>query len=246
MEKEIMGYDISTFLNGLQELEIQLSEKQIRKFLQFYEMLIEKNKVMNLTSVTDFQEVVSKHFIDSLSIVTVIDPIDFEKMIDIGTGAGFPGIPLKIAYPHLRMVLVDSLNKRVEFLKEVIQKLELKNIQVVHGRAEELAQMPRYREKFDICVSRAVASLPVLSEYCLPFVDEGGLFIAYKGKDVENECRQSDYAVDTLGGVIADLVEFTLPDTDMDRSLIVIEKEEHTPKAYPRKAGMPEKKPLKN
>lgn len=238
------NYDLTKWKAGLAELEVTLSEKQLAQFINYYELLVEKNKVMNLTAITEFDEVVEKHFLDSISLVMAVEPEDVQTVIDVGTGAGFPGIPLKIAFPHLQITLLDSLQKRVDFLNMVIMKLGLKGIRAVHGRAEDLGREPKYREKYDLCVSRAVAALPVLSEYCLPFVGEGGLFIAYKAKDVENECRKSENAVETLGGVIADLVLFDLPGTGMDRALVVIEKEEHTPKMYPRKAGIPEKKPL--
>lgn len=244
MKIELEKYDLQKFSEGLRELEIDLSEKQMKQFMMYYELLNEKNKVMNLTAITEFSEVISKHFLDSLSLVMAVEPEDLETVIDVGTGAGFPGIPLKIAYPNLKITLVDSLRKRVDFLNEVILKLDLKGIKAVHGRAEDLAREQKYRESFDLCVSRAVAALPVLSEYCLPFVGEGGLFVAYKAKDAEGECRSAESAVELLGGVIADMVLFSLPGTDLDRALVVIEKEGHTPKAYPRKAGMPEKKPL--
>lgn len=244
MNKE-ENYDLTSFYEGLKELEIELSKKQINQFLMYYELLVEKNKVMNLTAITEFQDVVVKHFLDSLSLVMAVDPEDLETVIDIGTGAGFPGIPLKIAFPHLRITLMDSLRKRVDFLNEVILKLDLKGIKAVHGRAEDLAKQEKYREQFDLCVSRAVAALPVLSEYCIPFVGEGGLFVSYKAKDAEEECRAAEHAVEILGGVMADVILFSLPNSDMERTLVVIEKESKTPKMYPRKAGTPEKKPLK-
>lgn len=244
MKINLENYDLQDFYEGLRELDVALSEKQMQQFMTFYELLVEKNKVMNLTAITELSEVIPKHFLDSLSLVMAVDPEDLETMVDVGSGAGFPGIPLKIAFPHLKVTLMDSLRKRVDFLNEVILKLGLKGIKAVHGRAEDLARESKYRENFDLCVSRAVAALPVLSEYCLPFVGEGGLFVAYKAKDAEAECRSAERAVEMLGGVIADMVLFSLPGTAHDRTLVVIEKEEHTPKAYPRKAGMPEKKPL--
>ncbi len=245
MKAVLENYDLRLLKKGLEELQIQLNEKQLEQLVNYYELLKEKNKVMNLTAITEFQEVTAKHFLDSLSLVTAVEPEDLETVIDVGTGGGFPGIPLKIAFPHLRITLLDSLKKRVDFLNEVIMKLGLKQIKAVHGRAEDLAREQKYREKFDLCVSRAVAALPVLSEYCIPFVGEGGLFIAYKAKNAEAECRGAEGAVELLGGVIADMVEITVPGTDLERTLVVIEKELKTPKAYPRKAGMPEKKPLK-
>ncbi len=241
---QLENYDLAKFQNGLDELEIRLSEKQLEQLMLYYELLVEKNKVMNLTAITEFQDVMSKHFLDSLSLVIALDPADLETVIDVGTGAGFPGIPLKIAFPDLRVTLVDSLKKRVDFLNEVILKLGLKGIWAVHGRAEDLGKDKKYRENYDLCVSRAVAALPLLCEYCIPFVGEGGLFVAYKGKDGEGECRKASRAVELLGGVIADLVLYSLPESGEERSLIVIEKEQPTPKTYPRKAGIPEKRPL--
>lgn len=239
-----MKYDWTLFKEGLNELEIELSEKQFEQFETYYDMLVEKNKVMNLTAITELNEVITKHFLDSLALVMAVDPEDISRLIDIGTGAGFPGIPLKIAFPHIQITLLDSLSKRINFLNEVIDSLKLKNIEAVHGRAEDLAHEKKHREKYDVCVSRAVSNLPVLSEYCIPFVEVGGLFISYKSQDVTSECKKSDKAVEKLGGVMADVVLFDLPDSDIERSLVVIEKEYHTPKIYPRKAGVPEKKPL--
>jgi len=239
-----MKYDWSLFEKGLKDLEIELSEKQFEQFEMFYDYLVEKNKVMNLTGITELNEVIVKHFLDSLSLVMAVEPEDISRLIDVGTGAGFPGIPLKIAFPHIEMTLLDSLSKRVNFLNEVIDLLQLKNITAIHGRAEDIAHEKSHRQKYDVCVSRAVANLSVLSEYCIPFVEVGGLFISYKGQDVTDECRKSEKAVEKLGGVIADLVLFDLPEDEGERSLVVIEKEYSTQRIYPRKAGTPEKKPL--
>ncbi len=209
-------------------------------------MLTEKNKVMNLTAITEFEEVIEKHFLDRLSLVKAVSLKGRKlRLLDLGTGAGFPGIPLKIAYPEIEMVLMDSLNKRVLFLQEVTEKLRLEGIVSVHGRAEEMARKKEYRENFDLCVSRAVANLASLSEYCIPFVRTGGLFVSYKSGDVEEELGQSGRAVKLLGGSVRDVVKFQLPNTEMRRSLVVIEKVKPTPKAYPRKAGTPGKEPLR-
>ena len=225
-------------------LNIHLEEKQIEQFFQYYEMLIEKNKVMNLTAITEKEEVIDKHFIDSISLSKAIDVTKPLKILDLGTGAGFPGIPLKIAYPNLKITLLDSLNKRIKFLNEVIEELDLKDIYAIHGRAEDYAKQVEYREQFDLCVSRAVANLATLSEYCLPYVKEGGCFISYKSGSVEEELNQSKKAIFELGGKVKEVIPFTLPETDIERTFVVIEKVRKTPKKYPRKAGLPSKEPI--
>lgn len=239
-----MSYDLSIFQQGLHELKIELTDAQLNQFLEYYELLIEKNKVMNLTGITEFQEVVEKHFLDSLCLVKAVPDLANQKILDLGTGAGFPGIPLKIAFPDLDIVLMDSLNKRVNFLKEVTEKLGLNKIGAVHGRAEEMARKKEFRQQFDLCVSRAVANLASLSEYCIPFVRTGGYFISYKSAVIEAETEQARRAVFLLGGRIENIVKFSLPGSDQGRSLICIKKEKGTPNTYPRKAGIPAKNPL--
>ena len=239
-----MEYDVSILKEGCEKLGIQLNDRQVEQFLIYYEFLVEKNKVMNLTGITDYREVVQKHFVDSLSLVYAADIMKLESMIDVGTGAGFPGVPLKIAFPHLKIVLLDSLNKRILFLNELIDKLRLENITAIHGRAEDAARKKEYRESFDICVSRAVANLSSLSEYCIPFVKKNGFFISYKSTNIDNEIRDAKKALFLLGGKCVDKKEFYLPDSDIGRSLIVIRKEKATPSKYPRKAGLPSKEPL--
>ena len=225
-------------------LEISLSEEQLQQFFTYYEMLVEKNKVMNLTAITEKEEVIDKHFIDSISLNKAMDVTKPLKILDLGTGAGFPGIPLKIAYPNLELTLLDSLNKRIKFLDEVIEALSLEGIVTIHGRAEDYAKQASYREQFDICVSRAVANLATLSEYCLPYVKEGGCFISYKSGSVEEELEQSKKAIFELGGKVKEVIAFTLPETDIERTFVVIEKVRKTPKKYPRKAGLPSKEPI--
>lgn len=229
----------------LEALDIVLDQEQIDQFDEYYEILVEWNKVMNLTGITEYQEVVEKHFLDSLSIVKVMDMDQAERVIDVGTGAGFPGIPLKIAFPKLDIVLLDSLNKRIRFLDHVIEELGLEGIRTIHGRAEDFARDGKYRERFDLCVSRAVANLSSLSEYCLPYVKVGGRFVSYKSGDIEEEVNDASKAIALLGGKKERIEKFQLPDTDIQRSFVVIGKTKNTQKRYPRKAGMPTKEPLK-
>jgi 16S rRNA (guanine527-N7)-methyltransferase len=229
----------------VKELSILLNDKQIQQFEQYYNILVEWNKVMNLTAITEYEEVVEKHFLDSLTIVNAIHVEKIETLIDVGTGAGFPGIPLKIAFPHLKVTLLDSLNKRIKFLNEVIDLLELNDIKAIHGRAEDYAKQAEYREQYDICVSRAVANLATLSEYCLPYVKVDGLFVPYKSGEIDEELKSSEKAVSILGGKVEEVVKFQLPGTDIGRSFVKIHKIKETKKKYPRKAGMPTKEPLK-
>lgn len=238
-------YDCTGFDRGLEELEITLTETQKQQFLDYYELLTEWNSFMNLTAITEFQEVVIKHFLDSLSLVRVMEGKNLKgRLIDVGTGAGFPGIPLKIAFPELEVSLLDSLNKRVKFLEETAEKLNLKGIEAIHGRAEDFGKNSDYRERFDLCVSRAVANLNLLSEYCLPFVKKGGMFVSYKSGNVREEVENAGKAVKILGGKLERTYFFRLAGTDMDRSFVCIRKAAPTPKKYPRKAGVPAKEPL--
>ena len=239
-----MAYDLSVLDQGCQEMGIVLDGEQRQQFVDFYEYLVEKNKVMNLTGITEFQEVLVKHFLDSLACVKAVDIKKVKRMMDVGTGAGFPGVPLKIAFPHLEACLLDSLKKRVNFLEETFDLLKLTDITAVHGRAEEYAKTKAYRASFDLCVSRAVSHLATLSESCLPYVKVGGSFISYKSGTVQEEAEQAEKAVKILGGKIRDVVYFSLPDSEIQRSLVVIEKVKSTPGKYPRKAGTPLKEPL--
>ena len=232
------------FETKLKELDIILTEEQKQQFISFYELLVEWNKVMNLTGITEYEEVNEKHFVDSLSVVKAIDINKIETVIDIGTGAGFPGIPLKIAFPHLKVVLLDSLNKRINFLNTVIEELNLSNIETIHGRAEDFAKKPEYREQFDLCVSRAVANLSTLSEYCIPYINIDGMFVPYKSGEIDEEVLQAKKAVHLLGGRLEEVIKFQLPGTEIGRSFVKIRKTQNTSKKYPRKAGLPAKEPL--
>lgn len=236
---------IKDYVEQITEGQVLLTDVQLAQFEQYYDRLIEKNKVMNLTAITEREDVILKHFIDSLALARYVKLWEKEyKIIDVGTGAGFPGIPLKIAFPNLQVTLFDSLNKRIKFLQKMIDTLKLKEITAVHGRAEEGARDKNMREKYDFAVSRAVANMAVLSEYCIPFVKVGGYFIPYKTGTVEEEITQGKKAIQILGGKIEKIEKLMLPDSDISRSFVFIKKEKQTPKAYPRKAGTASKQPL--
>lgn len=237
--------DNSAFLADLKEWNLELNETQLSQLEKYYEMLIEKNKVMNLTAITEYEDVLKKHFLDSLALSQLINLKGKKvKLLDMGTGAGFPGIPLKIAFPELEITLMDSLNKRIVFLQEVINELGLTGITAVHGRAEEAALKPEYREKFDFCVSRAVARLASLAEFCLPFVKQGGYFVPYKSGEIKEELQEAKFALRELGGEYRKTYEYSLPNSDIERTLIQVEKLKQTPKKYPRAGGKPLKQPL--
>lgn len=240
----MLHYDTSQFEKDLAALEVWLTQEQLGQFLIYYEMLVEWNQKMNLTAITDYNEVMKKHFIDSISLVKAYDVTSNVKVIDVGTGAGFPGLALKIAFPDLQVTLLDSLNKRIQFLDAVIGRLKLENVETIHGRAEDFAKPDQLREKYDLCVSRAVANLSTLSEYCLPFVKVGGRFISYKSEKIAEEMEAAGKAVSILGGRVSKQVEFQLPDSDIYRNLFVIDKIGETPKKFPRKAGLPSKEPI--
>ncbi len=235
------------FIENAAELGIDLDERMLHNFELYYHNLLEWNSVMNLTAITDEKDVYEKHFLDSLSIVRIVSRETLEKgcsLLDMGTGAGFPGLPIAIVFPNVQVILMDSLNKRIRFLEDTVQKLGLTNVTAVHARAEELAKNKKYREKSDICCSRAVANLATLSEYCLPFVKKGGQFISYKTDQVTDEIRMGARAIALLGGAQPETIFFRLPGTEYQRSLVRISKIKETPSRYPRKAGTPSKEPI--
>ena len=230
------------FIQKLNLIEINLDNNQLEEFYKYMCLLIEWNEKMNLTAIIEPKEIILKHFIDSLTILNEIE--DKNTLIDIGTGAGFPGIPLKIAKLNLKVVLLDSLNKRILFLNEVINKLELENIETIHARVEDIGKNIKYREKFEIVTSRAVANLAILSEYMIPLTKIGGKCICMKGSSIKDEINESQKAINLLGGKVEKIDEFVLPSTDIKRNIIVIKKEKNTPKNFPRKAGIPSKNPI--
>lgn len=239
-----MEYNTTQFEKDLEAFQVKLTDEQIKQFIRYYELLVEWNEFMNLTAITEYDEVMKKHFVDSLSLIKAFDVTKESTVIDVGTGAGFPGLALKIAYPTLKVTLLDSLNKRINFLNEVITQLGLTGIETIHGRAEDFAKPGKLREKYDLCVSRAVANLSTLSEYCLPYVKVGGKFIAYKSEKMEEEINLAKKAIGILGGKIEKCEEFYLPESDIYRNLIIIGKNKETSKKFPRKAGLPSKEPI--
>lgn len=237
-------YNTDQFVKDIEALGLSISEYQLDQFMRYYDLLTEWNSFMNLTAITEFDEVCKKHFVDSVSLCKAFDLSKEQTLIDVGTGAGFPGIPLKIMFPTLKITLLDSLGKRIKFLNEVISVLGLKNVEAIHGRAEDYAKPALLREKFDFCVSRAVANLATLSEYCLPFVKRDGYFVSYKSDRIMEEKSAAEHAIFVLGGVIDREVDFNLPDSDIYRNLCIIRKQKSTPSKYPRKAGTPSKEPI--
>lgn len=235
---------VETLIRGSQELGIDLNDKDIERFKRYKELLKEWNTKINITAITDDVEIDIKHFLDSLTPYITNMFNGNKKIIDIGTGGGFPGMPLKIVNEELNITLLDSLNKRINFLNEVISFLELEGIEAIHGRAEELGRTKEYREVYDICISRAVASLETLCEYCMPFVKVGGYFISMKGPDIEEELENSQNAIKTLGGKLIEKKIIKIPESDIEHSLLIIEKISKTPTKYPRGGGKPRKNPL--
>lgn len=237
---------ILLFKKDLEQFNIYIDDEQLNQFIQYYYLLIEWNSFMNLTAITEFSEVLKKHFVDSISLVSAIPDLSKKSyyLIDVGTGAGFPGIPLKIVFPNLEITLLDSLNKRIQFLNNVVSVLNLQKITVIHGRAEDYAKPGKLRESFDLCVSRAVANLATLSEYCIPFVKKDGYFISYKSEKIIEEYDSAKDAIKILGGSFEKQIEFKLPDSDIYRNLFIIRKEKNTPDRFPRKAGIPSREPI--
>ena len=237
-----MDNNLNLIKKDLEQFHINLDDRQSEQFLQYYYLLKEWNSFMNLTAIIEFNEVLKKHFVDSVSLINAVPDLQEKSysLIDVGTGAGFPGVPLKIVFPDLKITLLDSLNKRVQFLNEVVHILNLQDITVIHGSAKP----GKLRESFDLCVSRAVANLTTLSEYCLPFVKKGGYFISYKSEKITEEFHDAKQAIEILGGKYERQVEFKLPDSDIYRNLFVIKKESDTPSKFPRKAGLPSKDPI--
>ena len=238
--------DYEEFKQKLQEesnkIRIKIGEKESRTFYDFMKILLEENEKVNLTAITEENEIIIKHFIDSLTINKYL--INANKILDLGTGAGFPGIPLKIVNKDKEFVLVDSLNKRIEFLNKVKEKCELENLELIHSRAEDLAKNINYREKFDVVTSRAVANLRTLAEYLLPFVKKEGICICMKGPNVDNELEEAKNSINILGGKIEKIEKIFLKENDMERNILIIRKIQNTPNKYPRKAGIPTKLPL--
>jgi len=238
--------EIEEFSNKIKEsfekIDISLNEEQIKQYYEYMNLLIDWNKKINLTAIIEPSDIILKHFVDSATILKYIK--DNESIVDVGTGAGFPGIPIKIANSTLNITLLDSLNKRINFLNEVIQENNLEKIETVHSRVEDFGNNLKYREKFDVATSRAVANLSVLAEYMLPLVKVGGRCICMKGSEIEEELEKSKNAINLLGGKITKVEQFKLIDSDNTRNIVIIEKVKNTPNKYPRKAGMPSKQPL--
>lgn len=235
---------IDQFQSELSQKGITLSEEQMNQFHRYYELLVEWNEKMNLTAITEQEEVYMKHFFDSLTAAMYIDLTKPIRLCDVGAGAGFPSIPLKIAFPNLDVTIIDSLNKRITFLNHLASELKLTNVQFVHGRAEEMGKKPEHRGQYDMVTARAVARMSVLSELCIPFVKTGGTFVAMKAASAADELETASKAIHLLGGKAENVFSFRLPIEESERTIIVVRKEKETPKKYPRKPGTPNKTPI--
>lgn len=223
---------------------IALTDRQLEQFHMYYQLLVEWNEKMNLTGITEIEAVYEKHFFDSASLAFYVDLHQVQRMVDVGSGAGFPSIPLKICFPHLKVTIIDSLNKRIQFLNHIVQQLALANVACVHGRAEDIARLANHRDQYDLATARAVARLSVLNEFCLPFVRAGGIFAAMKGVDPQQELQAAALSLKELRGKPRQIHHLKLPVEQSDRHIIVIDKLQPTPRKYPRKAGIPLKQPL--
>lgn len=233
------------FLQELKKHDIHLNDKQLKQFKIYFEELVEWNEKMNLTAITDEPSVYLKHFLDSITAAFYVDLTGEKRICDVGAGAGFPSIPLKICFPDLHVTIVDSLNKRITFLNHLAEKLELENVAFVHARAEDFGQNKDYREKFDIVTARAVARLSVLSELCIPLVKKGGLFLAMKGAAAKEELSDARRALTVLGAKIKKEHSFLLPVEESERNIYIFSKVKNSPRKYPRKPGVPNKTPIK-
>ena len=230
--------------NVCNKIKIGINDEQLAHFYRFYQLLLEWNGRMNLTAITDERDVIYKHFIDSIAVLKYVEFKENSAVIDVGCGAGFPGIPLKIMQPEIKLTLMDSVNKKLDFVREAASVLGLSDVSCIHGRAEDLGRDKELRNSFDFCVSRAVSELAVLTELCLPFIKKQSLFISYKGGSPEEELNKAEFAIKELGGKLEKVEKFILPETDMERSFILIRSVKQTPQKYPRKAGIPKKNPL--
>ncbi|MCC0670864.1 16S rRNA (guanine(527)-N(7))-methyltransferase RsmG [Clostridioides sp. ES-S-0005-03] len=237
--------NIELLENGIKNFNIDTNDDMLQKFKTYRDILVDWNQKMNLTGIEDEKEVYIKHFLDSISAVKNEYIKNGMSIIDVGTGAGFPGIPLKICLEELELTLLDSLNKRISFLEEVARALELEGIKFIHGRAEDFGKDEKYREKYDIATARAVAGLPILMEFCVPFVKVGGYFICLKGPNANLELEESKKAIDTLGLEFIEKIDVELPEIDLNHNILVFKKIHETPVKYPRKAGKPAKNPIK-
>ncbi|MUG47882.1 16S rRNA (guanine(527)-N(7))-methyltransferase RsmG [Paenibacillus woosongensis] len=234
----------SEFQSMLRDHGIEVNAEQLTQFETYFKELVSWNEKMNLTGITEREQVYVKHFYDSISLAFHMNMRDIQSLADIGSGAGFPGIPLKICFPQLKLTIVDSLNKRIHFLQNIVDQLSLDGVELIHGRAEDIARKPQYRDQFDLVTARAVARMAVLNEFCLPFVKVGGVFAAMKGSDPREEVEEAARSMKVLNGKLIGSHHFTLPMEDSDRHIILVKKTAATPKAYPRKAGTPLKSPI--